>query len=332
MRRAAGLCLVGIMILAAGCASRQPAPVTERRPPPKTTPLAKKTAPPVVHASPATRDERPRFHTVQPGETLYGIAAAHGLDHRELGIWNGVDNPSALQVGMQLRLTPPPWASAGAPAAAEVEAAASTAPLYTAPDTIDVRPLPGSEREAAPASVPIVTEPKAVRLPYSDQALAQLSRSDARAPAREPPSSEAKPAVRAEAAPPTVRVPARSGWVWPASGKLIATFEGNSQKGIDIGGQLGQPVVASAAGRVIFSGTMRGLGKVIVIQHAEELISVYAHNHELLVKQGQEVARGQKIAEMGATDAEQAKLHFQIRRRGNPNPIDPLSILPERAG
>ncbi|MGZ5169844.1 MAG: peptidoglycan DD-metalloendopeptidase family protein, partial [Burkholderiales bacterium] len=98
--------------------------------------------------------------------------------------------------------------------------------------------------------------------------------------------------------------------------------------GVDIAGKRGQPVLASAAGRVIFSGTgVRGMGKFVVIKHSEAFISVYAHNDELLVKYGQTVARGQKIAEMGNSDADQVKLHFEIRRLGSP--VDPLKLLPE---
>jgi lipoprotein NlpD len=109
---------------------------------------------------------------------------------------------------------------------------------------------------------------------------------------------------------------------------VIATFNGSTNKGIDIAGRRGQPVLASAGGRVIFSGTgVRGMGKFIVIKHSEELISVYGHNDEVLVKYGQNVAKGQKIAEMGSTDADQVKLHFEIRRHGTP--VDPMKLLPE---
>jgi lipoprotein NlpD len=105
-------------------------------------------------------------------------------------------------------------------------------------------------------------------------------------------------------------------------------FNGTTSKGIDIAGKRGQAVVASAAGRIIFSGTgVRGMGKFVVIKHTETFISVYAHNDEVVVKYGQNVARGQKIAEMGSSDADQVKLHFEIRRLGNP--VDPLKLLPE---
>jgi lipoprotein NlpD len=120
----------------------------------------------------------------------------------------------------------------------------------------------------------------------------------------------------------------RIAWSWPASGKVIRSFSDSpNQRGISIAGKLGQPVHASASGRVIFSGTgIRGFGKLIVIKHNNTFLSVYAHNSELLVKEGQNVAKGQKIAEMGSTDADQVRLHFEIRRLGKP--VDPVKLLP----
>src|SRR5919112_3559470 len=135
------------------------------------------------------------------------------------------------------------------------------------------------------------------------------------------------PPPRPEAGADTARVPDTGEWVWPVKGKLLSTFNGTTNKGIDIAGKRGQAVLASGPGRVIFSGTgVRGMGKFIVIKHSEELISVYGHNDEVLVKYGQNVVKGQKIAEMGSTDADQVKLHFEIRRNGTP--IDPLTLLP----
>jgi lipoprotein NlpD len=304
-------------ILVAACAATRPAPVVERgataKKPPSGVPTV--TAKPAAPIAPA---QRPEFYTVRPGDTLYTIAAEHSLDHRDLALWNGIDNPSTLKVGQQLRIVAP---------------GVIAAPLRSADGAVDAKPLDAASPAsplpvpAAAASAAIISEPKGVRLPYSDQALAQLSRN-----VSPPQSVDPKPVVEQ---PPTVasNAPASAkGWIWPATGKLLATFDATSNKGIDIAGKVGQPIVASAPGRVIFSGAMRGLGKVVVLEHADELLSVYAHNNELLVKQGQSVARGQKIAEMGNSDATQAKLHFQIRRRGNPTPLDPLKVLPDHAG
>jgi len=179
----------------------------------------------------------------------------------------------------------------------------------------------------------VVTEPRGVRLPYSDQALAQLAAAEAAPPAPKPESRvemRLPPPPPRESTPDSARAPVNGDWVWPVKGKLLATFNGTTSKGIDIAGKRGQPVLASAPGRVIFSGTgVRGMGKFIVIKHTDDLISVYGHNDEIFVKYGQSVTKGQKIAEMGSTDTDQVKLHFEIRRNGTP--IDPLALLPSPA-
>ena len=146
------------------------------------------------------------------------------------------------------------------------------------------------------------------------------------------PNAPARPEAKAESTP----VPSaadngdddRLDWTWPAKGKLVGAFsETANLKGIDIAGTAGEPVVASAPGKVVYAGTgLRGYGKLIIIKHNGIYLSAYAHNREILVKEGQQVARGQKIAEMGNTDADQVKLHFEIRRLGKP--MDPLKFLP----
>ncbi|HEY4138597.1 MAG TPA: peptidoglycan DD-metalloendopeptidase family protein [Casimicrobiaceae bacterium] len=120
----------------------------------------------------------------------------------------------------------------------------------------------------------------------------------------------------------------RLDWAWPAKGKLIGAFsETANLKGIDIAGTAGEPVVASAPGKVVYAGTgLRGYGKLIIIKHNSIYLSAYAHNREILVKEGQQVTRGQKIAEMGNSDTDQVKLHFEIRRLGKP--MDPVRYLP----
>lgn len=297
----------------AGCASTRPAPVSERTPPPRTA-----TSAPAAKSIPPAAEQKGDTYTVKPGDTLYSIALEHGLDYRELAIWNGIENPSALRVGQQLQVRAP------------VDAVV-TAPLKGATGTVQGQPLggplsaPPSPSAAPPtASSIIVTEPRGVRVPYSDQALAEVAKRDTASP---PTATEAP---RTPAKPETPRGPEDLDWVWPVRGKVIGTFNDASSKGIAIAGKLGQPVLASAPGRVIFSGTgIRGFGKLIVIKHNNTYLSVYAHNSELSVKEGQNVTRGQKIAEMGSTDADRVKLHFEIRRLGKP--IDPLKLLPSPA-
>ena len=118
-------------------------------------------------------------------------------------------------------------------------------------------------------------------------------------------------------------------WSWPASGRVITGFNESSNKGVDIGGKPGDPVYAAAPGKVVYSGSgLRGYGKLVVIKHDQEYNSVYAHNQNLLVKENDVVTKGQKIAELGSTDADRPKLHFEIRRQGRA--VDPMQYLPAR--
>ena len=143
-----------------------------------------------------------------------------------------------------------------------------------------------------------------------------------------------KPAAKPAAVPPkpiAAVPPATDGeflkFVWPAKGKVIAAFEQTRGKGVDIDGKVGDPIVASAKGKVTYVGSgIRGLGKLLIIQHSDEYLTVYAHTSQILVKEQQVVERGQKIAEIGSSDAERPMLHFQIRKSGRP--LDPKQFLP----
>jgi lipoprotein NlpD len=137
-----------------------------------------------------------------------------------------------------------------------------------------------------------------------------------------------KPPPAAEKAPPPPPATNQAAdFIWPARGKVIAGFAEPRRKGIDIDGKLGDPVIAAAAGRVTYTGTgIPGLGKLVVIKHDNGFITVYAHNRDVLVKEQQAVKRGQKIAEVGNTDADRPKLHFQIRKGSAA--VDPMRYLP----
>jgi len=118
-------------------------------------------------------------------------------------------------------------------------------------------------------------------------------------------------------------------WLWPAQGAQLAGFDEVKNKGIDIAGHAGEPVIASADGRVVYSGAgLRGYGNLIILKHNNTYLTAYAHNQTLLVKEDQSVRKGQKIAEMGSSDTDRVKLHFEIRRQGKP--VDPLKYLPVR--
>ena len=116
---------------------------------------------------------------------------------------------------------------------------------------------------------------------------------------------------------------------WPSAGSILENFDQTSSKGLALGGKAGDIVRAAADGRVIFSGAgPRGYGNLIIVKHQNELLSVYAHNRSLAVKEGESVKRGQKIAELGNSGTDKPKLHFEIRQQGKP--IDPLAVLPKR--
>jgi lipoprotein NlpD len=315
----AGVLFLAANLLVGGCATQPPAPVVEKSPGA------------VQAAKPATETMAPKksvahgeFYTVQKGDTVYSIALAQDLDYKELEQWNNISDPTAISVGQQLRLTPPPNA-------------VITAPLMTAPG-VEGTPVETVEGKPLPLPGMLKTEPKAVKLPYSDQALAQVQKLEATQTTAAP-LPETKPEnkaqsnteIKAETRTDNKKPGPATGeidWGWPATGKIVSGFsETANLKGVDIAGKLGQPVFASAPGKVVYSGSgLRGYGKLIIIKHNDTYLSAYAHNSEILVKEGQSVVKGQKIGEMGDSDADQVKLHFEIRRLGKP--VDPLKYLP----
>jgi len=314
----------------AGCAGApNSAPVVDRGP---TRSVGSK--PPVAQTTPVPRSS-PTEYVIKAGDTLYSIALEHGVDYRDLTRWNGLDDPTKISVGQTLRLTPPEQAAAGAAPAVEVGTARGSGQVESRP--LDAASI--SQQGVGDGSTK--TAPKALRLPYSSTNLAMLSK-EARPPAAQPastaPKPEVKPEVKPEAKPeakpaakPTVATAdpdARGiGFIWPARGQLLASFSEPNNKGVDIGGHLGDPVYAAAAGRVMYTGTgIRGYGKLIVIKHENGFNSVYAHNKTILVKEGQAVTRGERIAELGESDADKPALHFEIRKSGKP--VDPLKYLP----
>lgn len=149
-----------------------------------------------------------------------------------------------------------------------------------------------------------------------------------------PAASAASGAASAAAVPPVVVNAARDGdddpsWGWPAAAPVSAGFDEQRNKGLAFSGKLGDAVLAAADGRVIYAGSgVRGYGNLIIIKHNANYLTAYAHNQALLVKEDQAVRRGQRIAEMGNSDADQVKLHFEVRKQGKP--VDPTKLLPTR--
>ncbi|MBI2744086.1 MAG: peptidoglycan DD-metalloendopeptidase family protein [Burkholderiales bacterium] len=142
-------------------------------------------------------------------------------------------------------------------------------------------------------------------------------------------SAAAKPGVAAAAAEPAAATESGLSWIWPVPGPVLAGFDELKNKGLDLGGAAGEPVLAAAEGRVVYVGAgLRGYGNLIILKHNNTYLTAYAHNKTLLVKEDQAVRKGQKIAEMGNSDADRVKLHFEVRRQGKP--VDPLKYLPPR--
>jgi len=261
-------------------------------------------AAPTMKAVPRDKDARPQVYIVQKGDTLHSIAFNYGLDYREIAELNNIHNHDVIHAGKELRLP-----------------SASTSTVVKT--TVESKPL----------EVPVKSQPKVAKLPYTEQAVTQIEKmqedlknSEPLMVAKVPAKSEIRPEAKIESS--ADNEDSSLEWSMPTSGTLISEFsETASRKGIDFSGKLGQAIVASSAGKVVYSGNgLRGYGKLIIIKHNKTYLSAYAHNDQLLVKEGQNVNRGQKIAEMGSTDTDQVRLHFEIRRFGKP--VDPAKYLP----
>ena len=259
---------------------------------------------PAMKAISHDKDGRPQIYVVQKGDTLFSIAFNYGLDYRDIAELNSIQNRGIIYVGKELRLP-----------------SASTSTV--------VRTMV----ESKPLEVPVKSQPKVAKLPYTEQAVAQIEKIQEEPQKSEPlivTKIQPKPEIKPEAKTDGVTDDDGSSleWSMPTSGSLISGFsETASRKGIDIAGKLGQAIVASSAGKVVYSGSgLRGYGKLVIIKHNKTYLSAYAHNDQLLVKEGQNVSKGQKIAEMGNTDNDQVSLHFEIRRFGKP--VDPAKYLP----
>ena len=276
--------------LLAGCASgsRAPAPVEDRSSGVRPQPGTVSDATKPLPG--AENAGKPGYYSVRPGDTLIRIALDSGQNWRDIARWNNIENPNVIEVGQVLRVIPP--------------AGSSTEVAITRPVT-PVSAVPA----AAAASTPTV-------------------------PASAPRSTGSAPIVASVA--PLTPTPLPAGeddvpWAWPTGGAaaVVAGFDEQRNKGLDISGKPGDPVLASADGRVVYAGAgLRGYGNLIILKHNNTFLSAYAHNQTLLVKEDQTVRKGQKIAEMGSSDADRVKLHFEIRRQGKP--VDPARYLPAR--
>ncbi len=287
--------LVSLGVLV-GCTSRHPlnqAPVEDRG-----TGARPVVASPVPEAAPASNRPlpgsenagKPGYYTVKPGDTLIRIGLDNGQNWRDIGRWNNLENPNVIEVGQVLRVLPPHQVASVAPVA---ESGVVTRPVVGAAVT-----------PVAPGSAAAPVKPASAVV-------------------------AAAPTVAASTAAPTANAEEELAWIWPSSGALLRGFDDVHNKGLDLAGSAGEPVLAAMDGRVVYAGAgLRGYGNLVILKHNNTYLSAYAHNQTLLVKEDQSVRKGQKIAEMGSSDADRVKLHFEIRRQGKP--VDPAKFLPAR--
>ena len=304
------LTLAASALLMAGCMSQPPAPVVDRS-----------SSSAVKPALPATGG--PGYYTVKKGDTLYRIALEHGQEYKDVAAWNNITSPGSIKEGQVLRVAPPG-------AAPSVPGAVVAQPVGTG-SVVESRPLDGAG--AVPtASDGVTREPRGGKEPYSEEAYTRLNRAGDSTMKPVVVAAAPKPDVKPEAKPdpePVATGPDDVAWQWPSSGKVIQPFSESGNKGIDFAGKSGDPVQAAAAGKVVYVGTgIRGFGQLLIVKHNATFLSAYAHNRKILVAEGQQVTRGQKVAEMGNTDSDMVKLHFEIRKQGKP--IDPTDYLPKR--
>jgi lipoprotein NlpD len=233
---------------------------------------------------------KPGYYSVKSGDTLIRIGMDNGQSWRDIARWNNIENPNLIETGQVLRVTPPE------------ETGVVVRPVSST--NVVTSPTPASAA-SAPATA---TNTAAVRPPASAAS----------------PSNSSTPAnnlANADSAEETVS------FQWPTRGNVLAGFDEVKNKGIDIAGKAGDPVLAAADGKVVYAGSgLRGYGNLVILKHNNTYLTAYAHNQSLLVKEDQAIKRGQKIAEMGNSDADQVKLHFEIRRQGKP--VDPAKYLP----
>ena len=264
----------------------------------------------------------PALYTVKKGDTLLRIALEYGQNYRDLVTWNNLSNANDIKVDQVLRVVPPDANATGTPG---VQTSAVVMPPSET-RSLSAPPPPGA---AAPGAVPRKSGPRGDKRPYSDAALAELQNDDGGAPGGSKPAPGPAGAAAPVAVAPAAAGDEKLSWMWPTSGKVIATFDEGKSKGIDIAGKVGQPVVAAGSGKVMYAGSgIRGYGNLVIVKHNNSLLSAYAHNRTILVKEGQTVSKGQTIAEMGDSDADTVKLHFEIRQQGKP--VDPAKFLPAR--
>jgi len=250
-------------------------------------------------------------HLVRKGDTIYSIAFRHNLDFRSLAAANGIGSDYSIYPGQRLTLdnipTKRPWRRY------------NSAPSY---NTQPQQPYTPPQQQYNPAPSYSPPRPIYTRVntpaPTPAYTIASLDSSKNRT---QPSFEQTNWYVDEDP----------QFWTWPSNGQLVTDFKGSSSlhKGIDLRGNLGEPVRAAAAGKVVYAGDgLRNYGNLVIVKHSDNFLSAYAHNRRILVSEGVTVGQGQRIAEMGSSGTDSVKLHFQIRYDGNP--VDPLNYLPRK--
>ena len=294
-----GQILVASLLFLVGCADN-PSVVIENKS------VAAVYVPPEVRQAHTHRaDYGPNLPTgpdyvVEPGDTLYAVAFRLGVDYRTLASLNNIDPPYVIRVGQALK-TAPGAAPADAPTAPEIKGTQASAQQRA------VERSAGNGAESATDSErnTVAAKPAATQ------------------------SEPGKPSHTLSTAKTlTPNVPVDR-WSWPTEGTVSRAYSAQRHKGIDLVGERGSPVKATAAGVVVYAGTgVTGYGALLIVKHNQTYLSAYGHNDALLVAEGQQVDAGQVIARMGSTSSDSVKLHFEIRRNGRP--VNPTSLLPQR--
>ena len=249
------------------------------------------------------------FQYVRPGDTLYSIAFDHGLDYREVARWNGIKPPYRIYPGQRLALVPS--------------------------DT-QMQPLAYYSKPVENHSTGTWAQERGRASSRKGEVKTRSAESKT-APARKRTASSSRssrvikaPVERASFQKSSKNVNTSTKWRWPTAGEVVTRFAlKRGKKGIDIQGRSGQEVLATAGGDVVYSGKgLIGYGNMVIIKHSETYLSAYGHNRRLLVKEGERVTSGQKIAEMGQRSKSRSILHFEIRKNGRP--VDPIRYLPTK--
>ena len=293
---------VALTSVLGGCADNPPAVIENKSVPAAidTPEVRQATAPErAVEADVGQMLQRGPNYIVQPGDTLYAVAFRLGMDYGTLAEINNIEPPYVIRVSQSLKTIDTGSGTLG-DVAGDATSVAPAQSVAVQPDRLE---SPPRQTPAAPASA-------------SQQA-------DAVWPEAGPPSHTLSTAKSATPNGPVDR------WVWPAAGDVSRPFSDERHKGIDLTGQRGAPVMATAPGVVVYAGTVvTGYGALLILKHNDTYLSAYGHNDELLAVEGEQVTAGQVIARMGSTDADSVKLHFEIRRDGRP--VNPTGLLPSR--